>query len=117
VTAPLTANSSVTSNFSRSKERPGILTPSSSTAGVIPSHTNIFANSQKLKGKQHGSENPANMKLAAEQDHLESENDEDDAHERQSIVSDCSEETEYTSMTEKTEVKDRASTCTLVRNA
>lgn len=47
---------------------------------------------------------------------MESENEElldDSQAERQSIVSDCSEETEYTSMTE---VKERASTCTLVRN-
>jgi hypothetical protein len=114
-TAPLSTNPT-TSNFSKSKDRPGILTPSASTAGIVPSHTNIGANPQKncLKGKQ-----PENLTKPIEQDQVESENDElldDPQVERQSIVSDCSEETEYTSMTEKTEVKERASTCTLVRN-
>jgi hypothetical protein len=59
---------------------------------------------------------PMEVTEALNDHQLETENEEvldDQNQDRHSISSDCSEVTEYTSMTE---VKERASTCTLVRN-
>lgn len=113
-TAPPSVISNISNPSKVGKEKIGILTPSSSTAGSVPSHTNVLSNSQKLKGKVSSTENsrnPIDMSecLPAESDDEIAEQELD----RHSIGSHCSDETEYTSMTE---VKDRASTCTLVRN-
>lgn len=112
-----TAPPSIISNLS---SKPGkekcVLTPSTTTAGIVPSHTNILSNSLKLKGKVPlSTENLRNLNDSCELYSESGEADEGDIPEidAHSVSSDCSDETEYTSMTE---IKDRASTCTLVRN-
>jgi hypothetical protein len=110
------------SNLMKLKEKTGVLTPAISSAGIIASHSNLLNSSLKSKGKTTtilpDTKSPIESLEDPMSNFTEQENDIcDDGEEgdrgRQSIESDCSDETEYTSMTE---IKERASTCTIVRS-
>lgn len=141
-TAPVTSNQMGQTSTKLFKEKPGVLTLSTTTAGIIPSHSNIPNNyMNKTKGKvatsglndSNCNNNPNNIKLNNEQldtsisltqeefnslEQQENQNNYDDVDdhnsERHSLSSNYSDETEYTSMTE---IKERASTATIVRMA